>query len=108
VVAADDLQRMHSYLYALMQHFAVKGVTSILTFEATAAMTELDAKMSAVSDNIINLAIHPGEQPRRTIHPGEQPRRTLRIVKARGVGHDLATRDFFVEAAGGRVGPAAA
>jgi len=97
VVAADDLQRMHSYLYALMQHFAVKGVTSILTFEATAAMTELDAKMSAVSDNIINLAMHPGEYPRRS----------LRIVKARGVGHDLATRDFFVEAAGGRVGPAA-
>jgi circadian clock protein KaiC len=98
VVAADDLQRMHSYLYALMQHFAVKGVTSILTFEATAAMTELDAKMSAVSDNIINLAMHPGELPRRS----------LRIVKARGVGHDLATRDFFVEATGGRVGPTAA
>ena len=97
VVAADDLQRMHSYLYALMQHFAVKGVTSILTFEATAAMTELDAKMSAVSDNIMNLAMHPGEYPRRS----------LRIVKARGDGHDLATRDFFVEAAGGRVGPAA-
>jgi hypothetical protein len=54
--------------------------------------------MSAVSDNIINLAIHPGELPRRS----------LRIVKARGVGHDLATRDFFVEATGGRVGPTAA
>jgi circadian clock protein KaiC len=97
VVAADDAQRIHSYIYALMQHFAVKGVTSVLTFEATAAMTELDAKMSAISDNIINLAIHPGEQPRRS----------LRIVKARGVGHDLATRDFFVEASGGRVGASA-
>jgi circadian clock protein KaiC len=94
VVAADDNQRVHNYVYALMQHFAVKGVTSILTFEATAALSELDAKMSAISDNIINLAIHPGEQPRRS----------LRIVKARGVGHDLATRDYFVEASGGRVG----
>jgi circadian clock protein KaiC len=94
VMAADDPQRMHSYLYALMQHFAVKGVTSILTFEASATLTELDAKMSAISDNILHLAIYPGEQPRRS----------LRIVKARGVGHDLATRPYIIDASGGRVG----
>ena len=93
VVAADDPQRMHSYLYALMQHFAVKGVTSVLTFEASAALSELDSRMSAISDNIIHLAIHAGAQPRRS----------LRVVKARGVGHDLATRDFVIDASGGRV-----
>jgi circadian clock protein KaiC len=93
VVAADDPQRMHSYLYALMQHFAVKGVTSVLTFEASAALSELDSRMSAISDNIIHLAIHAGAQPRRS----------LRVVKARGVGHDLATREFVIDASGGRV-----
>ena len=33
VSAASDAQRLHDYVYALVQHFTVKGVTSILTFE---------------------------------------------------------------------------
>jgi KaiC/GvpD/RAD55 family RecA-like ATPase len=93
VMAADDQQRMHSYLYALMQHLAVKGVTSVFTFEASVAMTELDAKMSAIADNIIHLAIHAGEQPRRSI----------RVVKARGVAHDLATRDLSIASTGVKI-----
>ncbi len=56
-------------------------------------MTELDAKMSAIADNIIHLSILPGEQPRRSI----------RIVKARGVAHDLATRDFSIASSGVKI-----
>ena len=31
--AASDIQRLHDYLYSLIQHFAVRGVTTILTLE---------------------------------------------------------------------------
>ena len=31
--AATDPQRLHDYLYALVQHFAVSKITSILNFE---------------------------------------------------------------------------
>jgi circadian clock protein KaiC len=94
VVAADDRQRMHSYLYALMQHFAVEGVTSLLTYEATPGTSDLEGRMSAIADNIIQLAFDPGATPRRSI----------RIVKARGVAHDLATRHFRIDPSGVRVG----
>ena len=94
LMAADDPQRMNSYLYALMQHFAVKGVTSMLTFETVATIAGLDARLSAIADNIIDLAIHPGEQPRRSI----------RVIKARGVAHDLATRDFIIDQSGVQIG----
>jgi circadian clock protein KaiC len=94
LMAAADSQRIHSYLYALMQHLAVKGVTSLFTFETSVATTELDARMSAIADNIIHLAIHPGEQPRRSI----------RVIKARGVAHVLATRDFIIDRSGVQIG----
>src|SRR5206468_12581612 len=31
--AATDPQRLHDYLYALVQHFAVSTITSVLNFE---------------------------------------------------------------------------
>jgi circadian clock protein KaiC len=94
VIAADDSQRMHNYFYALMQHFAARGVTSVLAFENSAATTELDAKMSAIADNIIHLGIQPGEHARRTI----------RIVKARGVEHELGTKELVIARSGIRIG----
>src|SRR5688572_10284036 len=32
-IAASDATRMHDYIYALVQHFAVSGVSSIFTLE---------------------------------------------------------------------------
>lgn len=90
VVAANDEQRLHSYLYALTQHFAVMGVTSVFTYETT--YTSLSAtRLSALADNILLLGIE--------VDTG-RGRRTARVVKARGIAHDLDVREMRIMATG--------
>src|SRR3954466_11840376 len=56
--AATDPQRLHDYLYALVQHFAVSTITSILNVETTGNTIGgpgMQNAMSYLSDNVVLL-----------------------------------------------------
>lgn len=95
--AANDAQRLHDYLYSLIQHFAVRGVTTMLTLElgegASGSVLPPDQRFSYMSDNLIHL----GWDPRHL------DRRTLRVVKMRGSAHDQETRALDIGPDGARV-----
>jgi circadian clock protein KaiC len=93
-IAAGDATRMHDYLYALVQHFAVLGVTSVFTMETdppNLATDENHGRLSHMTDNIIFLNIR---------ETSGLVRRTIRVAKARGIGHDLQSRELVIDAAG--------
>jgi circadian clock protein KaiC len=98
VTAARDAQRLHDYLYALSQHFAVNGVTAIFTFEtARPGITggyAIDAPFSHLSDNILLLEMRIEE---------ERTRRTMRVLKTRGSSHDPRVRDVDISSEGVKV-----
>ena len=95
--AASDAQRLHDYLYSLIQHFAARGVTTVLTLESGEGFTGNsllhEERFSYMSDNLIHLA-WGGERV---------DRRTIRIVKMRGSGHDRTVREFEIGPHGGRI-----
>jgi circadian clock protein KaiC len=97
IAAASDTQRLHDYLYSLVQHFAVNGVTSLLTFESgisqSSGLDGLDQRFSYMSDNV--LAISLGGE--------ERTRRTIRVIKTRNSAHDPVVRQLDITAAGARV-----
>ena len=93
--AASDPQRLHDYLYALVQHFAVSTITSVLNFETVgnslaSAGTGSQNPMSYLSDNVILL----------TVDGNERTRRMLRVLKTRGSAHDARVREVEITAAG--------
>jgi circadian clock protein KaiC len=91
VTAARDAQRLHDYLYALSQHFAVTGVTAVFTFEtARPGITggyAIDAPFSHLSDNILLLELRIEE---------DSTRRELRVLKTRGSAHDPRVRQVKI------------
>ncbi|HEY9773079.1 MAG TPA: ATPase domain-containing protein [Planktothrix sp.] len=94
-MATSDADRLHDFLYALVQHFAMKGVTSMLTFESIDGITQngSDARLGRVSymsDNIILMNLNHDSKPPRTIT----------CIKARGTHHDLAAHEFHIAADG--------
>lgn len=95
--AASDSQRLHDYLYSLIQHFAARGVTTILTLESGEAFTgggmAHDQRFSYMSDNLIYLAWNPDKVGHRTI----------RIVKMRGSAHERDIHEFEIGRDGARV-----
>lgn len=95
--STSDPQRLHDYLYALTQHLAVNGITSIFTFEtAGQAVTGGDLEAGPISymaDNLLLLEMR-GE---------ERMRRTVRVLKVRGSGHDLDVRDIEIGPEGIRI-----
>lgn len=94
--AASDVQRLHDYLYSLVQHFAVNGVTSILTFESGsfASGTDLyEQRFSYMSDNVLSIGLGGDDRTRRTI----------RVVKTRNSGHDPVVRELEITGSGARV-----
>jgi len=94
--AASDAQRLHDYLYALVQHFTVHHVTSLLTFESGGGITstlEYEQRFSYMSDNVLQLALHGQERTRRT----------LRVVKTRQSEHDPDVRELAINAGGARI-----
>ncbi|MDP2314259.1 MAG: ATPase domain-containing protein [Pseudomonadota bacterium] len=100
VMASSDPQRLHNYLYALTQQFAVLGVTSILTFESDAGSSEAatsapGGRFSYMADNIVML---------QTQVRDEQMTRSVTVLKARGTQHDLRVRPLEITASGVRVG----
>lgn len=91
--AATDPQRLHDYLYALVQHFAVSTVTSVLNFETTGNALSGDGMqnaMSYLSDNVLLL----------TVDGEERTRRRIRVLKTRGSAHDRKVREVEITAAG--------
>jgi circadian clock protein KaiC len=91
--AATDTQRLHDYLYALVQHFAVSSITSVLNFETTGNAISGDGvqnAMSYLSDNVVLL----------TLDGEERTRRRLRVLKTRGSAHDSMIREVEITAAG--------
>ncbi len=93
MMAASDVQRLHDYLYALAQHFSVRDVVSLFTYETSFETRELQARLSALADNIIRLDVEVGDKVRRTI----------RVVKARGVEHKMEKGEVRITKAGVRV-----
>ncbi|MFN2327076.1 MAG: RAD55 family ATPase [Gemmatimonadales bacterium] len=91
--AATDPQRLHDYLYALVQHFAVNDVTSILNFETAGSNVSgkgIQNAMSYLSDNVLLL----------TVDGEDRTRRRLRVLKTRGSAHDPNVREVEITAAG--------
>ncbi len=100
ITAATDAQRLHDYLYALAQHFTVKGVTSIMTFETPGGLKDAglhsrDAggRFAYMSDNIIILSTDIEEKVKRT----------LTVIKERASTHDLGIHDCVIDERGLRV-----
>jgi circadian clock protein KaiC len=91
--AATDAQRLHDYLYALVQHFAVSTVTSVLTVETTGntiAGKGMQNAMSYLSDNVVLL----------TVEGENLTRRRVRVMKTRGSAHDPQVREVEITEAG--------
>ncbi|MGZ8378703.1 MAG: RAD55 family ATPase [Gemmatirosa sp.] len=87
--AATDPQRLHDYLYALVQHLAVRTITSVLNFETTGnSITHggMQNAMSYLSDNVLQL----------TLDGEDRTRRALRVVKTRGSAHDTRVREVAI------------
>ncbi|MEP7086738.1 MAG: ATPase domain-containing protein, partial [Gemmatimonadota bacterium] len=95
--AASDPKRLHDYLYSLVQHFAVNGVTSLLTFESGISngrgVDGSEQRFSYMSDNVLAI----------TLGGEERTRRTIRVVKTRNSAHDPVVRQLEISAAGARV-----
>jgi circadian clock protein KaiC len=96
--ASSDPQRLHEYLYALMQHFTVRGVTSIFVMETAGVIEGANpfegSRLSYLSDALVLLEV----TSRKPIT------RTIRVVKARGSAHDQQPHDFEISATGIQLG----
>ncbi|MBA3545650.1 MAG: AAA family ATPase [Nannocystis sp.] len=93
--AASDPQRLHDYMYALMQHFIIRGTTCIVTCEVNRSNrgTAVHDLFSYMSDNLIQLEIDIGPKIQRTV----------RVLKSRSSAHDLHAHEFQLHADGARV-----
>jgi circadian clock protein KaiC len=98
-MAASDPQRLHDYLYALIQHFTVMGVTTFLNFEIAGVGMDVhtsearDERISYLSDNIVLLSTEVKEKVKRTVS----------VIKARGGPHDLSVHEIEITGSGVRV-----
>ncbi len=98
-MAASDPQRLHDYLYALIQHFTVMGVTTFLNFETAGVGADghpasaNGGRISYLSDNIVILSTEVKEKVKRTIS----------VIKARGGAHDLSIHEIEITENGVRV-----
>jgi circadian clock protein KaiC len=93
-MAASDPQRLHDYLYALVQHFALKGITAMFTLETGDAITGASTdsplgRISYMSDNIFMLSLKQEQE--------QEPRRELKCVKTRGSKQNLSVHEFVIE-----------
>jgi circadian clock protein KaiC len=99
-MAAADTQRIHNFLYALVQRMTVLGITTFFVLEdvvhgpleSAVGPTEFD-RLSYMCDNLILLEIQRGDRLRRRIS----------VYKTRGSGHNEETRDMTITPAGVRV-----
>jgi circadian clock protein KaiC len=99
-MAAADAQRIHNFLYALVQRFASAGITVMFAMEDTIhGPLEIPpgpsefGRLSYMCDNLILLEIERGERLRRR----------LIVYKTRGSGHDDEAHSMTISEAGVRV-----
>jgi len=90
-MAASDPLRLHDYLYAVVQHFAVRGITAMFTLETGDAITGASTdsplgRISYMSDNIFLLNLQ--QKP--------EPRREIMCIKTRGSDQNLASHEFRI------------
>jgi circadian clock protein KaiC len=98
ILAASDLNRLYSYLYALVQHFIARRVVCMMTLETMGSgVVPMEVQLSALTDASFRLDVE---------RHGDQIRRTLQIVKARGINHDLNVQELHITSKGVDVGPA--
>jgi circadian clock protein KaiC len=96
-MAAADPQRIHNFLYALVQRLTVLGVTTFFVLEDTihgplespAGPADF-SRLSYMCDNLILLEVERGDRLRRRIS----------VYKTRGSAHDEETRDMTIAAGG--------
>jgi circadian clock protein KaiC len=89
--AASDSRRLHDYMYSLVQHFVVNGVTSVLNFETamgTSAENLHEYRFSYMADNVMMLS------------PADESMRTLKIIKTRNSAHVRGVHQVRIEADG--------
>src|SRR5690606_11504247 len=88
--STSEPHRVHAYLYALIQHLAVHGITSVFTFESVEQSITGGAShagpISYMSDNLLLLDMR-GE---------DTVRRTIRVLKTRGSAHDPKVREMAI------------
>jgi circadian clock protein KaiC len=98
-LAAGDRERFHDYLYSLIKHFAARQVSAALTLEESSTLLgqarAARARFASMTDAIIELDI---------IYEGDA-RRVLKVVKARGIQHDLNAHTMEIHEGGIRVLP---
>ena len=99
-MAAADPQRIHNFLYALVQRLTVLGVTVLFLMEDTAhgplqgpPGPSAFGHLSYMCDNVILLEIDRGERRRRL----------LSVYKTRASGHDDAVHSMTITELGVRV-----
>lgn len=93
--AAGDVERLHDYLYSLIQHCAAKGVTSVMTYETPGALMNMLSPtgigpFSNMSDNIVLLSMPKEPDYNREIH----------CIKARNSQHELRPQRFVISESG--------
>jgi circadian clock protein KaiC len=79
--SARDSNRYRDYLYAFTQYVAARGVTALFTLETVDAhylSGTTGREVSPMSDNLLLLGLHLGDDLTRTI----------RVLKSRGSAHD--------------------
>ena len=95
--ATSDPQRLHDYLYALIQHFTVQGVTTILNVEASgsdaSSSADIGGRFCFLADNLVLL----------TAQREGEIKRKVAVLKARGTAHDLGVHAFAIVDGGARV-----
>jgi circadian clock protein KaiC len=99
-MAAADSQRIHNFLYALVQRFASAGITIVFAMEDTIhGPLEIPpgpsefGRLSYMCDNLILLEIKRGERLQRR----------LTVYKTRGSSHDDEGHSMTISEAGVRV-----
>ena len=101
-LASLDVHRTHDYLYALVQRFAVAGITGLLLLEDVtrgpmaggSPVASEFARLSYMCDNLLLLEINRGEKLSRR----------LSVYKTRGSVHDEGVHPITITARGVRVG----
>lgn len=94
--AASDAQRLHNYLYALAQHFTVKGITSLLTYETSNHDDEPlsyetpGGRFAFMCDNIILFSTSIDDAVKRSVV----------VIKQRASTHDLGIHELEITSQG--------
>ncbi|HEV2643678.1 MAG TPA: ATPase domain-containing protein, partial [Candidatus Elarobacter sp.] len=96
MTAASDAQRLHDFLYSLVQHFVVRNLTTMLNLESATGVTgtrDEEQRWSYMSDNVLVLA-------RAEDGAAE---RTLRVIKTRNSDHDPVAHPVEIRSDGVRI-----